>query len=469
LSRPLIMLNLETRVLRTIREYGMIKPEDHVLVAVSGGPDSLALLHCLFRLASQLHIKLTVAHLNHRLRGAEADADESFVRAAGRSLGLDVITESIDIGEQAAAAKANLEEWARRIRYQFLWRTADGIGAARIAVGHTISDQAETVLLRLFRGSGSAGVSGIYPVVDGVVIRPLLECSRREILTYLQAYRIDYREDATNRDTNRMRNRIRHDLIPYLERFFNPQIAKILAREAAIARVTTDYLEDSIEALFQDLRVDIPNGLYLPAEKLSELHPAASALLLRRALRQCRGSLTGISARHIHDLLRLCRPGTSGRRLLIPGPVVVRREFENLVFQRPDPVPNPEFCYTLPIPGRCVIEEIGMEFVAEEGIFENSAVPQAISAGRALLNPALLPRELMIRTRRLGDRYGGGRHRKVKKMLIDAGISASIRDMMPLVVAGAAVVWIPGFRPARAFRSDPASAPQVRVEVRSKK
>ena len=212
------LCRFEIRVRKTIEKHSMLNPGDHVLVAVSGGADSVALLLCLHKLARALPLSLTIAHLNHRIRGQEGDADEDFVRSLSAGLHLPFCSEAIEVKKQAIEGKHNLEELARLKRYEFLRRTARRIGAQKIAVGHNLNDQAETVLFRFIRGSGIEGLSAIHPVVDGLVIRPLLDCSRKEIVEYLKQKGASYRDDSTNKDVQLARNRIRMELVPYLEK-----------------------------------------------------------------------------------------------------------------------------------------------------------------------------------------------------------------------------------------------------------
>jgi tRNA(Ile)-lysidine synthase len=443
-------LPLDNQALKTIRRFGMVKPGERVLVAVSGGADSVALLLCLQRLAARLKITVTAAHLNHRLRGAESDADEEFVRKLCARHGIDLIAESARVKEKAAASRQNLEEAAREARYDFLRRAARQVGADRIAVGHTLNDQAETVLMRLFRGSGAAGISAIYPVVDGVIVRPLLETGRAEILRYLKSLRIRHREDSSNRDLELRRNRLRNKWIPQLAREFNPRLIETLSREADLARETTDFLEQISRAEYKRLRAPVRGGISLPAKEIAEMHPLMKKLVWRHALLEVRGSLRGITTHHIEAVLGLCRTGQSGKVAELPGGTTVVRRFKNVAVLQHRPEAGSSFEYRLRLPGRCAVPEAGLEIIASEG--ENGDA----TLFSACLDRDLLPRTLVVRSRRPGDRYGGAGHRKIKKMLIDARIDLQARSTLPVVAVKDAVVWIPGFKPARRYtaRSD---------------
>ena len=215
---------LERRARKTIQNHDMLAAGEHVLVAVSGGADSVALLHCLVALSSEYDLRLTVAHLNHRIRGKAADADADFVRRMSLELGLPFVGATVEVKRQAELTGRNLEEHARGVRYGFLRAAARRARAGKIAVGHNRNDQAETALFRFLRGSGIAGLAAIRPVVDDLVIRPLLDCGRGLILDYLERRAIGYREDASNNDLRYARNRLRHETIPCLERGFNPRL-----------------------------------------------------------------------------------------------------------------------------------------------------------------------------------------------------------------------------------------------------
>ncbi len=460
-------LPLENLALKTMRRFGMIEAGERVLIGVSGGADSVALLLCLRRLAAHLRITLSAAHLNHRLRGTESDSDEDFVRKLCAGLGIDLISESAPVMETAAASKQNLEEAARHARYDFLRRIAQQTGAGKIAVGHTLNDQAETVLLRFFRGSGAGGLAAIHPVVDETIIRPLLEINRADILRYLEDLKIPHREDSSNRDLSLRRNRLRHDLIPRLERDFNPRLLETLAREANLARETSDFLEQVSRATYSRLKSPIRGGILLPIEELRAMHPLLQKLLLRLALRDVRRTLRDISARHIEFLIRLCQSGQSGQRIELPGGATAIRRFKNIAILKSRPEAGPTFEYVLSLPGHCTVREAGMEIVATIMGREDCDLPRKASPKRVILDGDALPDALAVRSRRPGDRYGGPGHRKIKKMLIDAHIDAQSRSSLPVIAAGDAVVWIPGFRPATRYAARPDSLRLVVLEASS--
>ncbi|NWG14056.1 MAG: tRNA lysidine(34) synthetase TilS, partial [Acidobacteria bacterium] len=355
----------EEGVLRTLRKHGMLDPGDAVLVAVSGGADSTALLLCLHRLARRLGITLVAAHLHHGLRGDEADMDEAFVRELCLRLGVRFVAGRADVRRLASERKRNLEDAARLARYEFLRETAASLGCRKIAVGHTLNDQAESVLLRFLRGSGEEGLSGIHPVLDNLIIRPLLERPRGQVQRYLTSLSQTWREDSTNSQLRLRRNRLRHELIPYLAKHFNPRVLETMARTAAHAREVAGYLGSVSRRTYQALRHGTePDIVQLPARPLAGLHPAIGRRVLRLAIRDVRGSLKGITARHADELIRLCGSGTSGRSVDLPGMVTARLQFGELVLQRKTPGAPGLYRYELPVPGRCPVPEAGVSFSA---------------------------------------------------------------------------------------------------------
>jgi len=458
------LLPLERKVRGTVDKYAMLQHGDRVLVGVSGGADSTALLVCLNRLAPIFHLSLVVGHLNHQLRGREADEDELFVRALAGELGLPFIPEKTDVRGLASLRKLNLEDAARRVRYDFLRRTAAHLDCGRIAVGHNLNDQAESVLIRFLRGSGPDGLSGIHPVIDSLVVRPLLECSRPEIEAYLRSLGRSHREDSSNKELKLRRNRVRCELVPYLQEHFNPRLLEALARSAARARDIAGYLDREARfACEAILKFSGPGSLSLSVKGLAELHPALRSAVIRRAVRECRGSLTGISDHHVRGVIRLAESKRSGHSIDLPGRLVASLEFGELTLRRTGPGPMPDFCHNLAIPGSCVVPEFGLEFRAAPGPWPVAKPDRSVNA---ILDADKLPSSLLVRPRRAGDRYGGPGHRKVKNMLIDARIPLSTRPSQPMVVAGDAVVWIPGFLPARPFRARPGADRCVILEVR---
>lgn len=469
------------RMRNTVRDFGMIATGEHILAAVSGGADSTALLICLKSLARKMKLQLTAAHLNHRLRGAEGDADAEFVQRLCADLEIPCVEETVDVGQQAKAEGGNLESVARRLRYDFLRRVAARTGAHRIAVGHNKNDQAETVLFRFLRGAGLQGLSAIRPIHGNtpgdIIIRPLIDCSRELIRKYLEDREIGWREDSTNADLDYARNRIRRELIPYLEKNFNPQVIDTLTREAALARETWNFLEIQAAVAAEQLFCEKENNdgdnysISLSASKLTGFHPALQKQILRRTLREHFGSLEDISATHIESLVALCQTTNGDGEVDLPHNIRGVRQFDRLIMRsRSAAIEAPEFTRVLTIPGKCFIDEIKTELQCtiihhSTDMATDMKVAPDDFCRRVLLDPAMLPESFTVRSRKPGDRYGGEGHRKVKKLLIDNKIPREQRAALPMITADDAVIWIPGFKPACGYAARSDAATYVLIEV----
>lgn len=455
----------EIRVRKTIQKHRMLNPGEHVLVAVSGGADSVALLHCLHNLAPGLGLSLTVAHLNHGIRGQEGDKDENFVRHLSADLQLPFCSETIEVKRQAVDGKHNLEEFARLKRYEYFRLTARRIGAQKIAVGHNLNDQAETMLFRFVRGSGIEGLSAIHPVIDGLVIRPLLERSRAEVVEYLKQKGAEYRDDSTNLDVQYTRNRIRMELVPYLEKNLNPRLVETLAREGSLLRETWSFMEAEAREAFKKISRKDHESVLLHLDAFASLHTALQKQVLRQALKECLGSLRGVTSKHVDGLVMLCSAGQSGDLMQISRRCVAIRQFNELSLTGQLYRKKPSFSYRLEIPGECRVEEAGALFRATICNTPDLKEIRGKSSTQAYLDQQSLPEFLVIRSRESGDRYGGPGHRKVKKMLIDGKIPLLHRPDLPMLAAGRNIIWIPGFRPARTFAVRAGSAYCVLVEM----
>ena len=379
---------LRPRVLATIDRHALLRDGSRVLVALSGGADSVALL----RLMQALHAAgvLTLAgaaHLNHQLRGDAADGDEAFCAALARRLDVPFVAERADVAALAAAQKRSLEDAARVARYAFLERAAASLGADVIAVAHTKEDQAETYLLRLMRGAGTRGLAAIQPRA-GRVIRPFLEIERAALREYLAALGETFREDASNADVAIPRNRVRHELIPYLQSHFSPGVTDVLARSAALARQDEEFLRD--EAIKLTSRVVLSDvTVTLDAPALAGAPRALSSRVARAALARLAGP-SSIHFDHVDRLLALAADGAAseGRAISLPGQVAVRVG-TSIVLRAPEkrlrrrdgkPVgaagAGPEggdfFAFSLSIPGEV---RIGSQTVAAEVFAAPSGPP----------------------------------------------------------------------------------------------
>jgi tRNA(Ile)-lysidine synthase len=452
-------------VARTIIRYRMISPGERVAVACSGGPDSTALLLVLQALAPKLGCTLSVCHFNHRLRGDESQQDERFVRSLAEGLGIAFDCARADVRGSAAKTRVNLEAKARELRYRFFRSLIEARKADRIAVGHTADDQAETVLHRFLRGSGTRGLAGIYPVTEAGIVRPLIEVRRRAAVQWLQDRGQAWREDESNRDLRLTRNRIRHELLPLLSGY-NPRIVETLAGTAAIARDEESFWESHLpEFLSRAARVEA-GRVALEMGALRELQPAEARRVLRWALgsaaygtpepanSRSKAGRAGIKAaprgefEEIERLLRLLNEGRSGRSVQLAGKLVATREYSRLVVQRAGIATAPRgFSQTFRVPATVEVPEIGSTF-SFELVPVGRGKARYNRNGASLVDERLAEFPLTLRNWQPGDGYkpkGHRRQRKLKELFQKGRISRSERQGWPVVVAGDQVVWMRGF------------------------
>ncbi len=441
---------LVARVRRTIEKYRMFSPGDRVVVAVSGGPDSVALLHILYELRGEYPLSLAVAHFNHKLRGGESDEDEQFVRERAGSLGLEFLSQSRDVRSYASERGLNLEEAGRLLRYRFLRRALKELSGRALATGHNRNDQAETVLMRLLKGAGLEGLAAIRPRMllesGAKIVRPLIEAERSEIVDYLERRGLAYRLDPSNVLLDRTRNKIRRELLPELAAKYNPKIVMALARLADLAGEELSFVEERTRELAARLIEEREGMVSIQASELLRLHPALRRRLLREAIKRARGNLRRITFVNIEEALRLAET-TSGKELSLPGGLVVRREFDKLLVEkRRGPV---EYEYRLELPGAVDVKEAGCRIEAE-------VVGAGATAGEnaVLLDGALIGRTLVVRNRRPGDRLElEGKSVKLKKLLIERKVPLSRRRALPVLATDNQVIWVPGLPPARNYRA----------------
>jgi tRNA(Ile)-lysidine synthase len=469
-------MSLPAKVLATCRRLHMFSPGDQVLVAVSGGPDSVALLAALHELAPQLAITLAIAHLDHGIRGPDAAAgDAALVRDLAVRFGLACHFGVANARERAASHGISLEVAARQARYAFLRETAASGGYSHIATGHNLDDQAETVLLALVRGTGLGGLGGIRPAVAGLV-RPLIEVSRAEILDFLAAAGIGFRIDETNADLSYPRNRVRHCLLPLLEQEFNPSIRATLARSAQVVQDEDRFISGHADGLYAAC-VDrsVPGVLALDREAIRAAPVALARRVLRRAIMAIGASQLDGEADvsqvpvpqpgsvHIDDLLILLAEGRTGAVVDLPGKVWAELGYQRLYLRSgrrsPDgdaPAGPDDQIWQLPLSGSLVIAANGWSLAAsrDPGPAAGATGDFAWSTRQTkdrleftahlALDKLALP--LCVRRRRAGDRirpHGAPGQRKLQDLLVDAKVPRRLRDQLPVVCdAGGRVVAV---------------------------
>ena len=458
MAPPSGLTPLHRRALRAVERDRLIPSGGRVWVALSGGGDSVALAVILSELAAVADWSLTgLFHLNHGLRGAEADADERFCETLATDLGLPLQVERVDVAARARADRTSIETAGHRVRYERFERLT-AVGAAdRVATAHTMDDLAETVLLRLTRGAGPIGLAGIRPRV-GSVVRPLLEIRRSDLRVFLKARGVPHREDSTNNDPRVLRNRIRHRVLPVLEAECSPGVVAALARAAAIARADADWIDKAVAAAAPDImRKGVGTGVEVEAADLAQAPLALARRLARQALEQAGSRRIGFD--QIERLLEMAAgagpacadlPGARverrGRRLCL-APSAGRRARDGGGRRHGGSGDGADrFEYALPVPGEAEIPEAGVRVSAAPGltpaVLDARSDTVAIPAGR--IHPPLT-----VRNWRPGDLFRplglGGRTKKLHDFFVDRKIARADRGAIPLVVdQRLGVVWVAG-------------------------
>jgi len=468
---------LTERVLHFIQEQHLVPGQPKLVVAVSGGPDSVCLLHILVQLREKLGIRLHVAHLNHQLRGAESDADAEYVADLARQLGIPATIESRDVKAYQARQRLSLEEAAREVRYTFLAQVADSTGADRVAVGHTVDDHIETILMHLIRGTGTRGLRGLQPSGQWpsrgsslTVIRPLLQISRQETADYCHQHQLMPRIDTSNLSLSPLRNRIRQQLLPLLQSY-NPQVAEALLRTARIAADDLAFLDKEVARLWGDIAREQKNSIIFDKSKFLKLPSALQRYLLRSSIEKLLGNLKDIETRHIEELMEaLNKP--AGKRISLPDGLIFSIEYDKYLLGpdpaalSPFPVLNTEVA--LKIPGKTPLPgwQVEATIIDQKGESERGEAPltnlpppfpREGDKGGGLPDNSLTAcfdldktgRQLTVRTRHPGDRFqplGMSQPKKLNEFMIDSKIPRPWRQRIPIVCSPEHILWVIGGR-----------------------
>jgi tRNA(Ile)-lysidine synthase len=442
---------LQGRVLRFVRRRRVLTPGERVLVAVSGGQDSMALLLILARLAAELDIQLTVAHFDHMLRSRqEARDDEAVVRNLAVGLDLSFVTGAGDVPARARQRRESVEEAARHLRFDFLGREARRIKAKVVALGHTRDDRAETILLHLLRGSGLDGLIGLrprsaWPLGRGPSLaRPLLESSRAETLRYCRQAGLTPREDPTNLLLQATRNRLRHEIVPVLRRL-NPRLDEALCRLGEATAGAVDYLEAAADTEWQS-QASLEDGeVVFPRRAFASLSPALRARLLHRAVGRLAGAAAGLEAVHVaavEEVLAKRRGGVS-----LPHGLTASVATRDVRIGRSSGMPSPTIVETsLAVPGRTDLP--GWTALAEI-VRPPPSQPRPRNRFEAWLDSDAVGPQIVVRSRRPGDRLrplGLGGEKKLQDLLVDARVPREDRNAIPVVCAPWGIAWVVGQR-----------------------
>ena len=436
------------KVQYTLTAHSMLQPGDRVILAVSGGPDSVALCHILQQLRQTYRVELLMAHVHHGIRGNEADQDAAFVQDLAHQLRLPIVVQRVNVHAWRKKHGGSLQMAARELRYQCLHQIMAHEGASKLALGHNADDQAEEIMLRIFRGAGQRGLTGMPLHSHNGVIRPLLECHRHEIMSYLENRNLAFRQDESNLKPWCQRNLLRLEFLPRLQQNFNSNLNATLLRTSNIFREEEEFWESLVgEWLDQYADECEDGGRRLPITPLLETHPAMQKRLLRKMVEKVKGNLRRFGYHHTEILLQLCRSAAANSRIDLPGEVEAEKNYNWLTIRLARQIPE-DFYYELAGPGSYPLPPLDHRLVLEYG-----SVDLASGFGRrsneVLVDLDRVSFPLVLRSSRAGDRFrplglGGGK--KLKKFFIDAKIPRSQRRRVPILCSGERIIWVVGLR-----------------------
>jgi tRNA(Ile)-lysidine synthase len=506
-------IKLKSKVIDFIQRYSLISSKEIVVVGVSGGADSVCLLHVLAKWRERLGIKLHIAHLNHQLRGVESEADAKYVSALADSLGIPITIDRQDVAAYRTERNCSMEEAARELRYTFLARVAREAGANRIAIGHTRDDQVETILMHILRGTGITGLCGLAPcspmAYDShgmslpasplslpakpsnlLVIRPLLDITKEETTNYCQEHQLAPRIDSSNRSLSFLRNRLRLQLLPLL-RQYNSSVDQALLRLANIAKEDNAFIEQQASELWDEVARQENNTIYLNKKQIASLPIALQRQLLRAAVTELAGDARDIEASHIEAARSLLNKA-AGRRISLPHGLICQGEYNEIVIASdlpakawqagarqsqlpPCPFPPLSGEFPLKVPGKTVLP--GWQVIVS--IVQEPVTPRsltgALSTSEGTRKSNLVAdfdfhktgTELFVHKRRPGDRFqplGMSMPKKLNEFMVNAKIPRSWRSHIPIVYSPQQIIWIVGWRIDDRVKVTKASKEILRLE-----
>lgn len=436
------------KVHNTVISHRMLQSGDLVVVAVSGGPDSVALCHLLHRLRHSHKVELVVAHVHHGLRGVEADQDALFVHNLSHQLGLAMVEQRLEVRSWQKKHGGSLQMAARALRYQYLHQIMAEKGASKLAMGHNADDQAEEILLRILRGAGQRGLSGMDPCTRSGVIRPLLECHRHEIMAYLEDHGLAFRQDSSNLKPWCQRNLLRLEFLPQLQQAFNSNLNATLLRTSKIFREEEDFWESHLASWLKEHSLNHGDGgIRFPIRPLLETHPAMQKRLLRRVVLEVKGDLREFGFHHTEILLQLCRSPAANRQLDLPGAVQVEKSYDWVtVTLRHETVEDFTFrisdhgVHSFPL----LNHSMEVALLASDLPVEFSHDPN-----EAIMDLDRVSFPLTLRSSKTGDRFrplGLGGSKKLKDFFIDAKVPKSQRRQIPILCSKDHIIWVVGHR-----------------------
>jgi len=442
------------KIVETIEKYQLIDHKDRLIIGVSGGPDSVCLLHSLWMLKETYDIALAVVHLDHEYRGEASAADALYVKNLCEELGVKAYIHAEPIEELAKQRGMSFEEMARERRYALFFQAAQDFNANRIAVAHNRNDQVETFLMRVMRGTGIDGMVGIPYKRDDGVVRPLLDIDRSDIENYCKTHNLKPRTDATNLEAIYTRNRIRLEMVPYIEKHFNGGFQNTLLRNLDLIKEDVDYLKLQTKEAFNQMVCKKKHEWLIPVDKFVVLHPAIQKRVLRHIIETFTGTCQNISLKNIQGLLGMIHKNETGKVHILPNGLRFKMNYNQISIGLKEQETLKDFDIKLNIGSLNVINELGLEIMIKP--MSNSSNFKATQDAKCIMIDAeRVNGTLKIRNRIPGDRFkplGLGGTKKIKDYFIDHKVERKERDQIPLLCDDTHIIWVMGYQMDERYR-----------------
>lgn len=445
---------MKEKVIATIKKYELIEKGENIVVGVSGGPDSMALLYILNDLKQDMNCNIHVAHINHGIRKKEADDDEKFVKNICLELSLPFYSIKVNMDEYARKNKLTSEEAGREIRYNFFNKVLNGVGGGKIAVAHNKNDQAETLIMRFFRGTGLEGLRGME-YKNGNIIRPILDISREEIEAYCKDNNIAVRIDRTNLEPIYGRNRTRLEVIPYIAKNYNSGIIETLVRTARLMQMDSEFILGIVEEKFNNIVVEsYTDTIALNINKLNDEPYSIKSRVIRKAIEIINGDLKGIEEKHVNDIIKLAEENTTGKRINIINNIIIKTSYEKMIIGKEKKEEKISFKHRIHIGQDLYVNEVN-------AIISSYVLPayniniKDTNCFKKYFDYDKILDGLYIRNRKEGDRFipfGMKGSKKLKDFFIDEKISREERDRIPIIENNGDIIWVVGYRISEKYK-----------------
>lgn len=443
------------KVLGTINKYNLIEDGDKIVLGLSGGPDSVCLLHILYRLKEKMNIEVYAAHLNHQIRGLEAQKDALYISQICEDLGITSFVKAINVPEYCKEQGVSLEEGARTLRYEMFEEIKQKTKSNKIAIGHNRNDQAETVLMRIMRGTGLQGLRGIEYIRDNKIIRPILDIERSDIEAYCEKYELNPRIDKTNLESIYTRNKIRLELIPYMKDNFNPNVIESIVRMTNSLKSDSDYIDLEAERSFKAVSTLKEDSVEISLPKYSNLHNAIKVRILRSAIKHIIGDTNFVDQKHIEDIIELECESKLNKMLNLPRGIFAYRR-KNIIILTTKEIVSEEidFCYNIPSNGFIKIKELNLVLETQKMSIDRYKSIKLDKTSKGF-DFDKIKGGIVVRSRKQGDKIKlAGGSKKVKDLFIDLKIPREDRCKVPVITDDEGILCVGDYKTSENYKID---------------